>query len=252
MINRSALRRALVVGFLLLLVGGSAAAQEEAALRLSLSRDAGFGLGGRIQGAFSYRVDGPDNLERVVFLLDGEIIGEDDAPPFRLSFRTESFAVGSHTLSAVGYTDDGRELASNHIQRQFVSSADSRRVTLWIIIPILVLVVGGRLLTAWITNRGRSSGQPSLTGPLGSAVCPKCGRPFAMHIWGLNVIVGKFDRCPHCGRWSLVRRAHPNVLQRAIEAMAASEDETAAVPPQNSDEQLHQQLDDSRFDNFGA
>jgi hypothetical protein len=71
-----------------------------------------------------------------------------------------------------------------------------------------------------------------------------------MHIWGLNVVTGKYDRCPHCGKWSLVRRAHPDVLQSAAEAFAEADAATAVSPPTPNDEDaLRKQLDDSRFDN---
>ncbi len=81
-------------------------AQEEG-LTLRLRRDFGSAVGVQIRGTFSYHVTGPANLERVVFLLDGEPIGEDREPPFRLQFRTESYETGLRTLSAVGYTSRG-------------------------------------------------------------------------------------------------------------------------------------------------
>ncbi len=223
---------------------------QETAVSLRLTRDFGFGMGSNIQGTFSYRVEGPDDLARVVFLLDGETIGEDSEAPFRLQFRTENYALGVHTMSAVGYTSDGRQLQSNSIQRQFVSGSDSTKVTVWLIIPIILLAVGGRLFSSWITNRGRKeTNQPAISGPFGGTLCPKCGRPFAMHIWGLNVVTGKYDRCPHCGKWSVVRRVSPDMLQSAAEAFAESAEETA-VPstPANDEDALRKQLDDSRFD----
>ncbi|MCP4426230.1 MAG: hypothetical protein GY803_17200, partial [Chloroflexi bacterium] len=116
------------VVFLLLIFANSAWAQEETnALSLRLRRDFGFGMGANIQGTFSYRVSGFDDLERVVFLLDGEEIGADDEAPFRLQFRTENYALGMHTMSARGYASDGRILQSNIIQRQFVAGSDSTK-----------------------------------------------------------------------------------------------------------------------------
>lgn len=235
--------------FILLLVVVPVNAQETISLRLN--RDFGFGMGSNIQGTFSFRVSGPDNLERVEFLIDGEIIGEDDTAPFRLQFRTESYALGVHTMSAVGYTSDGRNLQSNAIQHQFVSGGSANRVVLWLIIPILVLALGGWLFSSWIANRGRTNkDQSAITGPFGGTICPKCGRPFAMHIWGLNVGLGKYDRCPHCGKWSLVRRVHPDVLHSTAAALAEKEGETAVTPPSstNDEDAFRQQLDDSRFD----
>ncbi len=243
------LRKVVISLFLLLLFVSRAWAQEGAdIISLRLSRDFGFGMGANIQGTFSYRVSGPDNLVRVVFLLDGEEIGEDAEAPFRLQFRTETYALGVHTMSAEGYTNDGRTLQSNVIQRQFVSGSESTKVALWLIVPILLIAVGGRFLTSWIAGRNRANqDQPAIVGPFGGTLCPKCGRPFAMHIWGLNIGLGKYDRCPHCGKWSVVRRVHPDALYDAAQAFQDDEPETA-VPTLTEEERLRKQLDDSRFD----
>ena len=238
----------LAIGLLFLLLPSTASAQEAPELDLSLLRSFGSSLGGSIQGTFTYRVSGPDDLVRVVFLMDGESIGEDSEAPFRWRFTTNSFPVGSHTMSAMGITVDGRELQSNTLQRQFISGSESNQLLFWILIPIIVLAVGGRLLTSWIANRGNGkTDQPAVSGPFGGTICPKCGRPFAMHIWGFNVVAGKYDRCPHCGKWSLVRRVHPDILAGAVEAFA--EDEAPKSPPPADDSQsLSKRLDESRFD----
>jgi DNA-directed RNA polymerase subunit RPC12/RpoP len=233
-----------------LLPFGTSWAQDDPELRLSMLRNFGSSLGTSIQGTFTYRVSGPDDLVRVMFLLDGEPTGEDVEAPFRWQFNTGSYEVGTHTMSAVGYTVDGRELQSNVLQRQFISGSESNRLLYWIIIPIIVLAIGGRLISSWIANRGsKESEQPAISGPFGGTLCPKCGRPFAMHIWGLNVVAGKFDRCPHCGNWSLVRRVHPDALRSAAEAFA-DDGETAVSPPQDDTDSLHKRLDDSRFEDL--
>jgi hypothetical protein len=223
-------------------------AQEAPELSLSLAKDFGFNLGSSIQGTFSYRVSGPDDLARVVFLMDGESIGEDNEAPFRLQFKTDNFTLGVHAMSVVGYTVDGRTLQSNTIQRQFISGSDSNRTLYWVIIPIIVLALGGRLLSSRIANRGsKQTGQPAVNGPFGGTLCPKCGRPFAMHIWGFNVVMGKYDRCPHCGKWSLVRRVHPDILAGAVEAFAEDK-EQEATPPADDPQSLSKRLDESRFE----
>lgn len=239
----------IVILLCLMLPFGTALAQEEPALRLSLLRNFGSSLGGSIQGTFTYRVSGPDELARVEFLMDGEPIGDDTEAPFRWRFHTDNFSQETHTMSAVGYTSDGRTLQSNTIQRQFISGGQSNQLLMWLLIPILVLAVGGRLVTSWIANRN-NGGQPAISGPVGGTICPKCERPFAMHIWGFNVAVGKYDRCPHCGKWSLVRRVAPHLLQEAADAFAASKPEEPAPASTPDDAQsLAKRLDDSRFDN---
>lgn len=136
----------------------------------------------------------------------------------------------------------------NDIHRQFLGGDDGPS-TVIIVVVILVLAMGGRMLSSWIASRGQSrSGRPPITGPFGGTLCPKCGHPFAMHIWGFNLLVGKYDRCPHCRRWSLVRRQHYSLLQAAAEAF---EEETAESEKQSQlseEEKWRQQLDDSRFD----
>jgi hypothetical protein len=68
-----------------------------------------------------------------------------------------------------------------------------------------------------------------------------------MHIWGFNVVVGKYDRCPHCGKWSLVRRVHPDILAGAVEAFAGDK-EQEVTPSADDPQSLSKRLDESRFD----
>ena len=77
------------VGFtliLVLLLTVLAFAQTEVdQLSLRLSRDFGYSSGtGDIQGNFSLRASGPENLVRVGFFMDDQLMGEITEPPFRL------------------------------------------------------------------------------------------------------------------------------------------------------------------------
>lgn len=213
-------------------------AQEEG-LTLRLSRDFGSAVGVQIRGTFSYHVTGPANLERVVFLLDGEPIGEDREAPFRLQFRTESYETGLRTLSAVGYTSSSGVLQSNVLQREFMSSNQAFNAVIWIIGPILLVFVVATILSFWLNRRAQSQG--TVGGLFGGAICQQCGRPFAIHFWGINLVVGRLDRCPHCGKWQMVRRASP-------EALAVASEKKTAVSPTPSGKSLSNELDDSRFD----
>ena len=245
---------------ILLLVGmlvgvGTAVAQSDNELDLGLSRDFGTGIGSNIQGTFSFRVSGPDDLASVTFYIDDQIVGEDSEAPFRLQFKTDSYPLGVHTLRATGLPQNGRELTSNSISRNFISGSSAGRTTLYIVIPIIVLALGGRLLSSRIANRGRKNrkdkGQSEINvhGPYGGTICPKCHKPFARHIWGFNVIAGKYDRCPHCGKWSIVRALPPDVLDAAVEAMEAEAAQTQAKPNDTDNEdRWRKRLDDSKFD----
>jgi hypothetical protein len=231
----------------------TAVAQKTNELTLSLSRDFGAGFGTSIQGRFSFRVDGPDNLASVSFYIDDQLVGEDSSAPFRLQFETDTYALGTHTLYAIGYTTDGQELESNQITRNFISSSSSNRTALLIVVPILVLSLGGTLLASWLTNRGRKSSDQTnvnVHGPVGGTICPQCNKPFARHIWGLNVVVGKYDRCPHCGKWSLVRALPPDVLDVAVKVMEAEakQKNQASNNDANDEDRWRKRLDDSRFD----
>ncbi len=223
---------------------------QENSLSLRLSRDFGYGSGAQVRGTFSYRVTGPEDLERVVFLLDNETIGEDTEAPFRLQFHTENYALGEHTLSAIGYTSSGAELHSNTLQRNFVSSSQANNVILWIVVPIVILAVGGRFIAARLANRNRrEDGKPAISGTWGGTICPNCGRPYAIHFWSFKLVVARLDRCPHCGKWKMVRRMPQEMLEAAAEAWETTDAAPATKEaPENAEQKLQDQLDDSRFD----
>jgi hypothetical protein len=248
-----------VICILLVCWAVPAAAQDEQGLDLRLNRDFGYSSGaGQIQGTFSMRVSGPEDLQRVIFMVDGDSIGEVTGAPFRLQFRTDDYALGVHTMSAVGYTADGRELHSAEVRREFVSAQAGWQAALRIIIPVGVIVLLITLVSALIpalTGRGKSSevplGAPRKYGVLGGTVCPKCGRPFSRHWWGINLLAGKLDRCPYCGKWSLTQGAHPSVLRAAEEAeLAMVEEEKEERPEISEEERLKRSLEESRFEDI--
>ncbi len=234
-------------------------AQEEE-LSLSISKQFGYNMGSQIQGTFKIRVRGPADLATVTFLLDGETIGTATVEPFTLSFDTDDYAPGWHEVAAVGTTSDGRMMKTRALRFQFVSAEVAGKSVAKIVGPLLglILIVSMAMgILPLLTGRKHETGydpstytpgEPRDYGILGGTVCPRCGRPFGIHWWGLNVnFVGKFDRCPHCGKWSLVRRANRETL---IEAEAAEYAAHVAMPPRPSvaeREKLHEQLEDSRF-----
>jgi hypothetical protein len=255
--GRGLLLVVLVLG--LLAAAGPAAAQEEE-LRISVRKQFGYNLGSQIQGTFMIRVRGPENLETVTFLLDDEPLGEATAEPFELVFRTGNHGLGWHRISAVGTTADGQVLTSRTLNFQFVSGEDAGRGVMAIIIPVFVLTVVFTLVAGLFPMlRGRkttptsydpasySPDEPRNYGVFGGVVCPKCGRPFGMHLWGMNLVVGKYDCCPHCGKWSLVRRASREELLAAEAAEHAAHLPSTPKPASAPAEKLREQLDDSRF-----
>jgi hypothetical protein len=162
--------------------------QEE--LSLHLSRDFGYSSGtGKIQGAFSMTATGPQDLARVVFYIDEESIGEVTQAPFRLRFGTDNYPLGVHTLYAVGYTAEGRELRSNEIRAQFVKAEEGWQAAFKIVIPLLAVVFGAMILSfvlPLVFKRGRSSqlplsGHPATTELQAVPSAQSARRPFAMH-----------------------------------------------------------------------
>ncbi len=221
-------------------------------LDLSLRRDWGYGgFGGQIQGHFTARVHGRDDLVRVTISLDEQVLVELDAPPFEWRFVTDDYPLGKHTLVAVGVTSGGEELRSNTLHVEFVPPQQGWREAGEIILPLLGVVFGGILLAAgisWLAESRRGplpAGAKRSYGLLGGTVCPKCGRPFGLHWWAPNMVTGKFDRCPHCGKWSPVRRASRDELTAAEQAERAA---VGAMPTAHDEaEERRRALEDSRY-----
>lgn len=241
-----------VVLFLCLLPFGYVHAQnDQETLEIRLNRDFGYGgIGDDIQGLFSIHASGPDGLERVDFMLDGEIMGSVLEIPFRFQFQTDDYPPGVHTISASGLMNDGTILVSNDIAVEFVTSENSRRQMVTMIGTLLIIVIGGMALAAGVPfllgRRSKSSAAKVQSyGFLGGAICSKCGKPFSRHIWGLNMVVGKLDRCPHCGKWSLAVRASPEELRFAESMLLRNQ--TPDVPQVNSDTQLQKDIDNSKY-----
>lgn len=232
-----------------------ASAQQGTGINLSLSRNFGFSSGtGRIQGNFTLKASGPANLQRVVFYIDNQELGEATKAPFNFSFNTSSYSASRHSLHAVGYMTDGQQLQSNVINAQFITSAQAGQSTLRIIIPIVVVIAVAITLSALIpmlSPRGKTDrlplGSQRSYSMLGGAVCPKCGRPFSLHFWGINMLAGKFDRCPYCGKWSLVRRSSMADLRAAEQAELDQATSEAAQSPLSEEEKLRKELDNSKY-----
>jgi hypothetical protein len=229
-------------------------AQAQPTLSLRLSRDFGYSSGtGRIQGTFSMIASGPDNLEQVTFMIDEQVVGTALASPFRLRFSTSDYPLGVHTITASGETSDGSLLESNVVRVEFVSADEGWQTAAKIALPIVGIVFAVMLfgfLFPLLLGRGKHEHLPSGAqrsyGMLGGGICPKCKRPFALHVFGLNLIGGKFDRCPYCGRWSLVRRLPLEALRKA-EAAELEAEKSAAGTPEESEEEYRKQIEDSRY-----
>jgi len=242
----------LIAATLSLLVVAIVSAQAEE-LTLSFSRDFGYSSGtGDIQGTFSMKVSGPDDLVRVEFYIDETKIGEDAEAQFRLQFITDNYPLGLHEMYAIGYTADGREYRSRVVTANFVSADEGWQAAGKIAIPLIAVVFGAILLSVvvpMLIGRGKREelplGAERKYGVRGGGICPKCKRPFALHLWGLNLGFSKLDRCPYCGKWSVVRALSLAKLRQA--ERAELEQAEGQVPEISEEEKLKKELDDSKY-----
>ena len=232
----------------------SAVSAQSQELTLSLSRDFGYGgFNGDIQGTFSVKASGPANLEKVQFFLDETLLGEDTEAPFAIQFVTDNYPTGAHVLSAVGYTPDGKQLKSQTISALFVSKEEGSTAALKMVVPILAVVFGAIAISAVISIINVRKGKKLPAGAtrsytFGGGICPKCKRPFGFQLLSLNMIGGKLTPCPHCGKWSIVRRASVSDLHAA--ELAELDTEKVQIPEASEEEKLRKELDDSKYQNL--
>jgi hypothetical protein len=239
--------------FLMIAVVRPVRAQGDSELRLTLQRNFGYASGsGEIQGAFTMRASGPEDLQRVVFFIDGDQVGEATQAPFELRFHTDSYSLGQHTLTAVGYTASGQEVPSNIVQVTFATADEGFRAGMRIALPLLGIVLALLVLSFVVSfvSGGKLKdlppGTPRQYGAAGGAICPRCGRPFSRHAFSMNMLVGKLERCPFCGKWSVLA-AQPLSVLRAAEAAELPGQGDEMTSKESEEERMRKELDDSRF-----
>ena len=222
------------------------AAAQEVALQLKLQRTFGYSWSDDIQGSFAMIVDGPPGLEQVTFHVDETVLEFDEQPPFQAQLHTGDFPLGRHRLWAEGALTGGQALRSNEIKVNFVAASAGWESAVRMLTPILIAV--GLAIAAGLAIVGVSSRRykPGVYGSAGGATCPNCRLPLSRHFLAPNLGVGrKLERCPHCGKWSRVRRA-------SAAELAAAEDRLLGEPPpdlspEQQAEETRRQVDDSRF-----
>ena len=251
----SKLVRVIVFTLILALTAVPALAQTE--LSLNVHRDFGFGNGAQVRGAFSVDVVTTSSLQSVSYLMDGQVMQEVKAAPFKFSFNTGKYPDGWHELSATAVTADGRTLQSPVKRLNFLSAEQEKSAMTGILFPILGILVGIVVLVAlaqFLIFRTRKHtrvplGEARHYGFHGGAICPRCKRPFPLHWYAVNAgIMTKLDTCENCGRFGLFRPVSREAL------LQAEQDELRQAQPQgpvhelSEDEKLKQQLDSSRYE----
>lgn len=242
-----AYRRLLILGVLIFLLATPAQAQQE--LVLSLTRDFGYGgFSNDIEGLFSMHAASPENLQRVDFYIDAQVINTDGEAPFQFQFTTKDYAPGEHRLYALGFTSDGAELRSNELVRVFLSPEEGLNSVVDTIVPILAIIVVIALVSILLPIvLGRGKPVLGKYGVSGGAVCPKCGLPFPIHFLSLHAGFSHLERCPHCAKWVWVRKAGSADLA-AAEARWSGEP-AASSSTEEKETRARRQIDDSRYDN---
>jgi hypothetical protein len=151
-------------------------------------------------------------------------------------------------MTAVGYKADGTPVYGPEFVRQFLSAEEAKSSTMKIIVPLLVIVglatLAGALAPVFLL-RGKKF-KPGNYGAAGGAVCPRCTFPYSRNVIAPNLLVGKLQRCPHCGKWAIVARASQANLEAAEERWAREGTSTVDAP--SEEEKRQQMLEDSRFD----
>ncbi|MBT3388862.1 MAG: Ig-like domain-containing protein [Chloroflexi bacterium] len=221
---------------------------ENEPLVVSLSKDFGYAAGGEIQGSFSLKVRSPEGLARVEYYLDGELIASLSEAPFRYEFNTADFELREHTFFASGYFVDGRQIQSSEFSRMFISAEQSWKKVGKILVPLLV---GVALLTLLGSGGSVLLGRKKVFklgeyGIAGGVICPRCAFPYARNLWAPNMLVGKLQRCPHCGKWAIVPRASTSILAAAEERFRVLGN--SEIAPANDDAEYRKMIDDSRFE----
>lgn len=246
------MRRALPLAVCLLLLLAAvpaAAGQSDGGLTIEFHRDFGYAAGAEIQGAFSLTVDGPDDLVRVDYYLDDQLLDSATTPPFKISFNTSNLQLGRHTFVAVGMTTYGTELRSDNRTVEFVSPEAGWQMAGKIALPILGVVLAISLLGAVVPMLlGRkTSFRLGEYGAAGGAVCSRCGMPFSRHFFTPNMLFGKLEHCPHCGKLAIVAAASDSVLRQA-ESRWQEDSQRGELKPHSDQDHLKDLVDDSRFE----
>jgi hypothetical protein len=238
--------------FILLLVAIASptlAQESDPELTLRLRKRFGFGLGSRIQGNFTLTAHGPDALLTVDFWIDDQPLASAVPEPFQVGFSTGNYAVGSHTLRAEGITAEGIQLQSEPLVVEFISAESAWLAVRKIIIPLAIgvgaLIILGSVIPVLATRRRPH--QPGVYGPAGAAVCPHCRLPFSRHTLSFNLPGGKLERCPHCRKWSIVRRADAAEVAEAEERFTKGAIGTTPEPEKEA-QRLSRLIDESRFE----
>jgi hypothetical protein len=222
---------------------------ESQQYRLDIDKNFGSGLGSDISGVFTLSVVGTDDITSVSYHIDGESMAEVTVAPFEYQFNTEQYAFGSHALTATIKNSAGDSFTTVARNMNFMSPEDEASVLNQKIIPFILILVGIVVVSRLVIFGSKRKQTPINIdygahrdyGVAGGSICKKCGRPTPRHLWGLNILIGKLDRCENCGTWS-VMQAEPIEVLRAAEKL----EENLRQEKKNGDD-LRELIDNSKY-----
>ncbi len=229
--------------------------QAQTDLRLNIDKIIGYGMGNQIAGTFNIAVIGSEEqISAVNFLIDGESMGEVTQAPYKMTFDTKNYSKGEHQFAAEVTFKDGSTVTVGPSLYIIPTADEQRSGMMRIIVPVLGIILAAVLfinVIPMLTNRRKTGsiapGAARNYGLAGGAICPKCKRPTPRHMWGLNMVAGKLDRCENCGRWSIMRAAPIDVLRAAEQAELEQEKASAVAPEKSEEEKLRELLDKSKY-----
>ncbi|MCJ7694598.1 MAG: hypothetical protein MUO40_04150 [Anaerolineaceae bacterium] len=226
-------------------------AQTPAPYTIRLNRDFGYGGGSNVRGTFSLRISGDqETIQEVTYFIDNELMHKTSTDPFRFQFNTDDYGFGWHDLGAEILTKNGGVISLNPIRYNFVTPEEETSGIKNILVPIGVVILVAFGISALVQTLGKpkklaGAGQPRSYGVLGGVICPKCGYPYPRHFWGINMGIGKLDRCESCGKWSITTRATPDQLAAAEASLSAQDGTDVHVQPVK--DKSDDFLDDSKY-----
>ncbi len=241
----------LITGLLFILLSVQTVLAQEDGYTVNLRRDFGYGAGTDVRGTMTISLKGDEaQVGKVVFLIDGKEMVTVNQAPFKFQFDTDKQGAGVHDLSASVLLKDGNTMTTTAIRYKFVTQEEQNSGMKNILLPVGVIIIASFGISILVQTLGRSkkplaSNSPRDYGPLGGTICPKCGHPFARSILGINLIVGKLQRCDGCGKFVLSQRATPAALA-AAEALE-NEIHSDKVEPVRAEEKTNNQVEESKY-----
>jgi hypothetical protein len=243
-----------LVLILVALIATPVFAQTQDDFRLGITKTFGFANGDQIRGTFTLYISGSTNIKSVQYLIDGSTIGTITASPFNLTFQTTAYSNGFHDITAIVETTEGKTVTTAARKIEFATADQESSSVGRILIPILAIVVlvvvlgaGAQFFFFRKKFVSMAPGTARNYGFRGGTICPRCHRPYSIHLWAVKLIYYKFDRCDFCGKWALIHPYSMDAL-RAAEQAEISPDYASAVPAAKTEqEKLREMIDKSKY-----